>query len=62
VEINPVSAKRMWTETQRIAHYIGEREWEARARRDFGFVAFLEGDSRRAATTVGDAFYPRQLY
>src|SRR5260370_17539882 len=56
LEINPVSAKRVWTEAQGIAHDFGEREWEARARGELGFVAFLEGDSRRAAIMVGDSF------
>jgi CHAT domain-containing protein len=56
LEINPVSAKRVWTEAQGIAHDLGEREWESRAKGELGFVAFLEGDSRRAAIMVGDAF------
>jgi len=62
VEINPVSAKRMWTKTQRIAHHLREREWERGRDENFGFVAFLEGDSRRAAIKVGEAFNPLQLY
>src|SRR6266849_8165831 len=49
-------AKRVWTEAQGIAHSLGEREWESRAKGELGFVAFLEGDSRRAAIVVGDAF------
>src|SRR6266850_2729724 len=56
LEINPVSAKRVWTEAQGIAHALGEREWASRAKGELGFVAFLEGDSRRAAIMVGDAF------
>jgi CHAT domain-containing protein len=56
LEINPVSAKRVWMEAQGIAHALGEREWESRAKGELGFVAFLEGDSRRAAIMVGDAF------
>src|SRR5690242_18863588 len=56
LEINPASAKRVWTEAQGIAHALGEREWESRAKGELGFVAFLEGDSRRAAIMVGDAF------
>ncbi len=56
LEINPVSAKRVWTEAQGIAHASGEPEWESRAEGELGFVAFLEGDSRRAAIMVGDAF------
>jgi CHAT domain-containing protein len=56
LEINPVSAKRVWTEAQGIAHTLGERGWESRAKGELAFVAFLEGDSRRAAIMVGDAF------
>jgi CHAT domain-containing protein len=56
LEINPVSAKRVWTEAQGIAHALGEREWESRAKGELGFIAFLEGDSRHAAIMVGDAF------
>jgi CHAT domain-containing protein len=56
LEINPASAKRAWTEAQTIAHDLGKVEWEARAKGELGFVAFLEGDSRRAAIMVGDAF------
>lgn len=55
LEINPQSAKKAWTEAQRIAHKLGESEWEARAKGELGVIAFLEGDSRRAATMVGDA-------
>src|SRR3979411_2759936 len=45
LEINPVSAKRAWTEAQGIAKALGESQWEARAEGELGFVAFLEGDS-----------------
>ena len=56
LEINPISAKRAWTEAQGIAKTLGESQWEARAEGELGFVAFLEGDSRRAAIMVGDAY------
>jgi CHAT domain-containing protein len=56
LEINPISAKRAWTEARGIAQTLGEAQWEARANGELGFVAFLEGDSRRAAIMVGDAF------
>src|ERR1700756_2935778 len=56
LEINPVSAKRVWTEAQGIAHALGEPQWGSRAEGELGFVAFLEGDSRHAAIMVGDAF------
>jgi CHAT domain-containing protein len=56
LEINPASAKRAWTEAHTIARDLGEVDWEARAKGELGVIAFLEGDSRRAATMVGDAF------
>ena len=56
LEINPISAKRAWTEAQGIAKTLGETQWEARSEGELGFVAFLEGDSRRAAIMVGDAY------
>src|SRR5713101_3829775 len=56
LEINPLSAKRAWTEAEGIAKTVGEAQWESRAKGELGFVAFLEGDSRRAAIMVGDAF------
>jgi len=34
---------------------LGEGEWEARAKGELGIIAFLEGDSRRAAAMLGDA-------
>src|SRR6266436_5506341 len=55
LEINPSSAKRAWTEAQAIAHQLGETQWESRAKGELGIIGFLEGDSRRAATMVGDA-------
>src|SRR5216684_933640 len=55
LEINPASAKRAWTEAQTIAHHLGETQWESRAKGELGIIGFLEGDSRRAATMVGDA-------
>ena len=55
LEINPASAKRAWTEAQTIAHRLGEVQWEARAEGELGIIAFLEGNSRRAAVMVGDA-------
>lgn len=55
LDINPASAKRAWTEAQTIAHRLGQAQWEARAEGELGIIAFLEGNSRRAAVMVGDA-------
>ena len=55
LEINPFSAKQAWQEAETIAHQLGESQWEARAKGELGIIGFLEGDSRRAATMVGDS-------
>ena len=55
LEINAASAKRAWSEARTLAHSLGEQQWEARAEGELGIIAFLEGDSKRAATMVGDA-------
>ncbi len=52
LEINLASAKRALAEAQGIAHTLGEAKWEARARGELGIIAFLEGDSRRAAEII----------
>ncbi len=51
-EINALSAKQAWQEAQTIAHQLRESQWDARAKGELGIIAFLEGDSRRAATMV----------
>ena len=38
-----------------MQHSLGEKQWEARAEGELGIIAFLEGDSKRASTMVGDA-------
>jgi len=55
LEINAASAKRAWLEAQTLAESLGEKQWEARAEGELGIIAFLEGDSKRASTMVGDA-------
>ena len=55
LDLNPVSAKRAWTEAKTIAHQLGEVQWEARAKGELGIIGFLEGDSRGAAMMVGDS-------
>ncbi|HYM79661.1 MAG TPA: CHAT domain-containing protein [Candidatus Dormibacteraeota bacterium] len=55
LEINAASAKRAWLEARALAHSLGETQWEARAEGELGIIAFLEGDSKQAATMVGDA-------
>lgn len=55
LEINAASAKRAWLEARTLAHSLGQTQWESRAEGELGIIAFLEGDSKRAATMVGDA-------
>lgn len=55
LEINAASAKRAWLQARTLAHSLGETQWESRAEGELGIIAFLEGDSKRAATMVGDA-------
>ena len=55
LEINAASAKRAWSEAKTLAHSLGETQWESRAEGELGIIAFLEGDSKRAATMLGDA-------
>jgi CHAT domain-containing protein len=55
LEINPGSAKRAWTEAQDIALRLGDAQWEERAEGELGIIAFLEGNSRRAAVMIGDS-------
>jgi len=55
LEINAASAKRDWLEARTLAASLGEKQWEARAEGELGIIAFLEGDSKRASTMVGDA-------
>jgi CHAT domain-containing protein len=55
LEINAAAAKRAWLEAQTLADSLGEKQWEARAEGELGIIAFLEGDSKRASTMVGDA-------
>jgi CHAT domain-containing protein/predicted negative regulator of RcsB-dependent stress response len=55
IEIDAASAKRDWEEAQVIAKSLGERQWEIRAKGELGLVAFLEGDSGKAARLVGGA-------
>lgn len=55
IEISGESSKRAWLEAKALAHSLGETQWESRAEGELGTIAFLEGDSKKAATMVGDA-------
>ncbi len=55
IEISPVATKWDWTEARKVAAALSERQWEARADAELGIIAFLQGDSGRAAKMVGEA-------
>src|SRR5205823_10281100 len=57
LSINLLSAKADWTEGLRIARSLGENLWAARAAGELGVVAFLEGNTSKAADQVGRAFF-----
>src|SRR5215472_15090153 len=48
------TAKRAWADAQSKTNKLGEAQWAARAEGELGIIAFLEGNSRRAAISVGD--------
>lgn len=54
-EINVPAAKHDWEDAQKLAHLLKERQWEARSKGELGLIAFLEGDSWKAARLVGGA-------
>lgn len=55
IEISPTATRWDWIEARKIAKRLGEAQWEARANAELGIIAFLQGDSGRAAKLVGDA-------
>ncbi|HEV2224535.1 MAG TPA: CHAT domain-containing tetratricopeptide repeat protein [Candidatus Acidoferrales bacterium] len=55
IEISPTVTKWDWTQARNIAKTLGETQWVARANAELGIVAFLQGESGRAAKLVGDA-------
>jgi CHAT domain-containing protein len=55
IEINRTATKWDWTEARKIAKSLGKTQWAARSTGELGIIAFLEGDTRRAAKMVGGA-------
>jgi len=53
LEINAASAKRAWSEARTLAHSLGETAMGITRGRGARDHAFLEGDSKRAATNGG---------
>jgi CHAT domain-containing protein/tetratricopeptide (TPR) repeat protein len=55
IEIDLAASRRDWTEAQAIAKSVSDSRWETRAAGELGIIAFLEGDSERAAEMTGKA-------
>jgi CHAT domain-containing protein len=55
IEINYRAAKRDWVKAHDIAKSLGEDQWATRASGELGLIAFMEGNSGRAARLLGGA-------
>jgi CHAT domain-containing protein len=55
IEIDYRAEKQDWLEAQQIAKSLGDNRWATRASGELGIIAFLEGDSERAAKLLGGA-------
>src|SRR5271166_5788421 len=55
IEIDYRAEKQDWLEAQAIAKSLGDDRWATRASGELGVVAFLEGNSGRAAKLLGGA-------
>src|SRR5271157_322398 len=55
IEIDYRAEKKDWQEAQQIAKSLGDERWATRASGELGVIAFLEGDSGRAAKLLGGA-------
>ena len=55
IEIDYQSEKQDWLEAQQIAKSLGDNRWATRAAGELGIIAFLEGNSVRAAKLLGGA-------
>ena len=55
IEIDYRAEKQDWLEAQQIAKSLGDDRWATRASGELGIIAFLEGDSGRAAKLLGGA-------
>ena len=55
IEIDYRAEKQDWLEAQQIAKSLGDYQWATRASGELGVIAFLEGDSGRAAKLLGGA-------
>ncbi len=55
IEIDNRAEKQDWLEAQQIAKGLGDDRWATRAAGELGVIAFLEGNSGRAAKLLGGA-------
>ena len=55
IEIDNRAEKQDWLEAQQIAKSLGDDRWATRATGELGVIAFLEGNSGRAAKLLGGA-------
>ena len=55
IEIDNRAEKQDWLEAQQIAKSLGDDRWATRAAGELGVIAFLEGNSGRAAKLLGGA-------
>ena len=55
IEIDYRAEKQDWLEAQQIAKSLGDDRWATRASGELGVIAFLEGNSGRAAKLLGGA-------
>jgi len=55
IETNIGAAKQDWEQAEALAGKLGESRWKNRARGELGLIAFMQGDSMRAAYLVGAA-------
>lgn len=57
LEIDIVSAQRVWEEALAIAQKLGDKAWEARASGELGVIAFLSGDGTKAQSLLAKAVF-----
>jgi len=55
IEIDYQAEKQDWLELQQIAKSLGEERWVTRSKGELGLIAYLEGNSTRAAKLLGTA-------
>lgn len=62
IEINDEAAEDDWRKARQLAKQLGESAWSNRASGELGLIAFLHGDTLRAARMVGGALLRAMAY